>query len=63
MVNNYKFQGVLDDADSSSNIGRKKRCGICEVCQQPDCGNCRSCKDMVKFGGSGRAKQACLSRR
>jgi len=34
-----------------------------QVCQQPDCGKCRACMDMIKFGGSGRSKQACLLRR
>lgn len=29
----------------------------------PDCGSCTSCKDMIKFGGSGRSKQACSQRR
>ncbi|UYV62934.1 DNMT1 [Cordylochernes scorpioides] len=44
-------------------VVRKGRCGVCEPCQQPDCGNCKFCRDMVKFGGSGRSKQACLKRR
>ena len=39
-------------------------CGIdFQVCQQPDCGKCAACRDMVKFGGSGRSKQACVHRR
>lgn len=42
---------------------RKKRCGICEACQSPDCGKCSYCRDMLKFGGSGRSKQACQTRR
>ncbi|XP_057663832.1 DNA (cytosine-5)-methyltransferase PliMCI-like [Diorhabda carinulata] len=42
---------------------KKKRCGVCEPCQSPDCGECNHCKDMLKFGGSGRAKQACKRRR
>ena len=29
----------------------------------PDCGECKHCKDMLKFGGSGRSKQACVQRR
>ena len=29
----------------------------------PDCGECKHCKDMLKFGGSGRSKQACVRRR
>ncbi len=33
-----------------------------QVCLAPDCGKCRNCKNMVKFGGSGKAKQACMER-
>ncbi|XP_037079530.1 DNA (cytosine-5)-methyltransferase 1-like [Pollicipes pollicipes] len=42
---------------------RRTRCGVCEACQQPDCGDCKHCRDMVKFGGSGRSKQCCINRR
>lgn len=42
---------------------KRQRCGICENCQQPDCGLCNACKDMIKFGGTGRSKQACIRRR
>ena len=34
-----------------------------QVCQQADCGQCTACKDMIKFGGSGRSKQCCVHRR
>ena len=33
---------------------RRKRCGVC--------GTCISCLNMVKFGGSGCRKQACVKR-
>ncbi|CAI9739711.1 DNA (cytosine-5)-methyltransferase 1-like [Octopus vulgaris] len=56
------FQGQIDDNGFSS-ASRRKRCGICEVCQQPDCGKCNACRDMIKFGGSGRSKQCCVQRR
>ena len=36
---------------------------MCEACQLPDCGKCSACQDMLKFGGSGRSKQACVHRR
>lgn len=40
--------------------GRKrKRCGVCEGCQATDCGNCKFCRDMLKFGGPGKKKQCC----
>lgn len=42
---------------------RRTRCGVCDACQTPDCGQCKHCKDMVKFGGSGRSKQCCMERR
>nr|XP_022900238.1 DNA (cytosine-5)-methyltransferase PliMCI-like [Onthophagus taurus] len=42
---------------------RKKRCGICEACQSSDCGKCVFCRSMLKFGGSGKSKQACKTRR
>ncbi|XP_015706227.1 DNA (cytosine-5)-methyltransferase 1-like [Coturnix japonica] len=49
--------------DDKENGTKRRRCGVCEVCQQPECGTCKACQNMVKFGGSGRSKQACLQRR
>lgn len=42
---------------------RKKRCGVCETCMKVDCGQCTGCKGMTKFGGNGKAKQACEKRK
>ena len=42
---------------------RRNRCGVCVVCQQADCGECRFCLDLVKFGGTGRSKQSCIHRK
>ena len=37
--------------------------GECEGClREGDCGHCRFCKDMRKFGGPGRLKQKCIKR-
>lgn len=41
----------------------KRQCNICEACQQPDCGECVFCKDMIKFGGSGKGKHTCKYKR
>ncbi|XP_071566399.1 jmjC domain-containing histone demethylation protein 1 [Temnothorax nylanderi] len=41
---------------------RRTRCKKCEACTRQDCRECVFCQDMVKFGGSGRAKQTCLMR-
>ncbi|XP_075758636.1 DNA (cytosine-5)-methyltransferase 1 isoform X2 [Pelodiscus sinensis] len=49
--------------DDKENAMKRRRCGVCEVCQQPECGKCKACQNMIKFGGSGRSKQACLQRR
>ena len=32
---------------------KRKGCGQCHGCQSEDCGSCKNCKDMVRFGGSG----------
>uniref|UniRef100_A0A803TQR8 DNA (cytosine-5)-methyltransferase n=1 Tax=Anolis carolinensis TaxID=28377 RepID=A0A803TQR8_ANOCA len=49
--------------EDNENVSKRRRCGVCEVCQQPECGKCRACQDMIKFGGSGKTKQACFQRR
>uniref|UniRef100_A0A8C3MB80 DNA (cytosine-5)-methyltransferase n=1 Tax=Geospiza parvula TaxID=87175 RepID=A0A8C3MB80_GEOPR len=49
--------------EDKENTTKRRGCGVCEVCQQPECGKCKACQNMVKFGGSGRSKQACLQRR
>jgi len=41
---------------------RRTRCKKCEACKQADCGECSFCRDMVKFGGPGRAKHTCVMR-
>ncbi|XP_032669719.1 jmjC domain-containing histone demethylation protein 1-like [Odontomachus brunneus] len=41
---------------------RRTRCKKCEACTRQDCRECVYCQDMVKFGGTGRAKQTCLMR-
>ncbi|XP_055925172.1 DNA (cytosine-5)-methyltransferase PliMCI-like isoform X3 [Argiope bruennichi] len=56
------FFGQLEK-DSKQTAPRRKRCGVCETCQLPDCGQCVFCKDMIKFGGTGRSKQACAKRK
>ncbi|XP_034290201.1 DNA (cytosine-5)-methyltransferase 1 [Pantherophis guttatus] len=49
--------------EDKENAAKRRRCGVCEVCQQPECGKCKACQDMIKFGGSGKSRQACLHRR
>uniref|UniRef100_A0A4W4H127 DNA (cytosine-5)-methyltransferase 1 n=1 Tax=Electrophorus electricus TaxID=8005 RepID=A0A4W4H127_ELEEL len=57
------FSDQIDQNNKEGGGVKRQRCGVCEVCQAPDCGKCSACKDMIKFGGSGRSKQACQKRR
>ena len=41
---------------------RKQRCGTCGACSKDDCAECVNCKDMVKFGGTGKKKKCCVQR-
>ncbi|KAJ8683024.1 hypothetical protein QAD02_018816 [Eretmocerus hayati] len=50
------------DVKPSGPRRRRTRCKKCEACTRTDCAECVYCLDMVKFGGSGRAKQTCLMR-
>ena len=63
------FEAVFGDQMKGGDEGKKAgkarstRCGVCEQCMRSDCGQCRNCKDMTKFGGTGRSKQACSERK
>lgn len=60
------FRDQMDQGEDKfgpTSAPRRTRCGICEACQQTDCGKCNFCRDMVKFGGSGRSKQSCALRK
>merc|ERR1712037_180849 len=40
-----------------------KRCGKCKECKSTNCQKCEPCRDMLKYGGPGKLKQACVYRR
>lgn len=42
---------------------RRGRCGECSGCIADDCGACVCCKDMKKYGGTGRKKKCCIRRK
>ena len=41
----------------------KKKCGVCVNCVKDNCRNCVYCKDMKKYGGSGKLKQSCSAKK
>ena len=42
---------------------KRKCCGHCNGCQAEDCGICKYCIDNPRFGGPGRKKQCCVTRK
>ena len=56
-------QMKMSDGDKKTGKVPVTRCGVCDQCTKSDCGQCRNCKDMTKFGGSGKSKQACMERK
>ena len=58
--------GMDEDNRLDENPKKRKkvrgRCGECEACTKDDCGGCIECKDMIKFGGTGKRKRPCLMR-
>ena len=48
---------------SSKKYKRKHRCGECTGCLASDCIDCRFCLDMIKYGGTGKLRQACMNRK
>jgi hypothetical protein len=52
----------IDISRSSATGKRKTRCGQCEGCTMDSCGVCVNCRDMTKYGGPGKKKQACKRR-
>ncbi len=54
-----------NNSESSTDKKAKKklvRCMKCDACLRDDCGECESCKDKKKFGGSGMLKRSCIHR-
>ena len=49
--------GILNKRD------KMRRCGDCKGCNATNCEKCINCRNMVKNGGPGNLKQACIERR
>ena len=61
------LEGIRPRVEDSFSQGLKTeirfRCDKCEACVRPSCGKCDACKDMPKFGGTNKIKQACQLRK
>ena len=44
-------------------VGKREATCKCAGCTKPNCGTCKMCLDMPKFGGPGRKKKRCLQRK
>ena len=40
----------------------RKACGVCANCARENCGQCKYCVDMPRFGGTGKARKPCTLR-
>ena len=40
----------------------RHHCGSCDACMVDECGKCKNCLDMPRFGGSGISRQKCMNR-
>lgn len=56
------FFPQMTDVRKANVVGKKKRCGVCASCKQPNCGKCEACKSLQKLGGKGNSKLVCAAR-
>ena len=52
----------LEVQNESKKQGMIKACNTCPGCLREDCGICRMCQDMRKYGGEGKLKKRCRLR-
>ena len=57
-----KLKAVLMKRKGSNKHRRVRACRKCESCRRENCGACKHCQDMKKFGGRGVLKQKCTLR-
>ena len=58
-----KEEVECEKAEKEGSKKRSKRCGLCDHCMRQDCGEFKNCKNMTKFRGNGKSKQACEGRK
>ena len=61
VVREGKLKEFLEKARVSNKL-RAVACKVCEPCRRENCGACKYCKDMKRFGGKGVLKQKCMWR-
>ena len=68
MTSKLQARTMARDEDGNRHQGpskprRRMKCGMCPACIASDCGKCRACQDMPKFGVPNRMKQGCFHRK
>lgn len=54
LASDNKKDGIVGEQNGDKvQTKAKRRCGVCKTCNTPDCGKCRNCLKMTKYGGSG----------
>jgi hypothetical protein len=59
----YACWMLIELKDAPTHRKREINCGKCTACTRPECGFCKNCIDMKKFGGPGIRKRACYRKR
>ena len=64
-------QTKAENSIDKANSGRRRieprkptgsQCGTCDACMVDECGECKHCLDMPRFGGKWKLRQKCLNR-
>lgn len=56
-------QGKWRCCECAAKLYKKmQRCGECEDCLRPSCGQCTTCKGKMQFGGNGQSGKCCKFR-
>lgn len=63
VVGDFELKALLMKRNESRKHKKIRRaCGMCKACRTDNCGACKYCQDMIRFGGRGVLKQKCMLR-
>ena len=63
VVGDFELKALLMKRNESRKHKKIRRaCRKCKACRTDNCGACKYCQDMIRFGGRGVLKQKCMLR-